>query len=481
MNKRTFTYQTRISKEAKAEEILNSYASLYGRVERKLFVDLIQKKDLNTLKKNYLSKYEITARQFNALRITLQGKIDSIKELRKMHIADLKEKISSLEKKLPKIRSKMARHGKTRKIHAMKDRYTQLELEHAEGKVSLCFGGKKLFHAQFALEENGYSSFADWKEEWVAARSSEFFCIGSSDETGGNQSCVLRFDAHQKGTLRLRLPNSLAKIHGKYLEIKNVVFAYGQKEIKKALESGTAISYRFKKDAKGWRVFLSLTQEAAPLVTKPILGAIGIDMNANHIALVEIDAKGNPIRKETIPLNTYGKTKEQAKALIGDACTKIISLAKEAKKPIVVEKLDFAKKKASLKETYPKYARMLSSFSYSQVIEGLTSKGFKEGVEIFNVNPAMTSMIGKMKYACRYGLSVHHSAALCIARRYYKFSEAPSKSPMKVVDKNVQVTCPKPERKRGQHVWTFWRNANRKLQTVLVAHVRARKRSPCPT
>ena len=480
MNKRTFTYQTRISKESEVEEILNSYASLYGKVERKLFVDLMQKKDLNTLKKSYLTKYEITARQFNALRITLQGKIDSIKELQQINLSHLKEKISSLEKKLPKIRSKMARHGKTRKLHTMKDRHAKLELEQAEGKVSLCFGGKKLFHAQFALEENGYSSIQEWKEDWTHARNSEFFCIGSSDETAGNQSCVLTFDAHQRGILRLRLPNALAKIHGKYLEIKDINFSYGQKEIERALESGIALSYRFKKDAKGWRVFLSLMQQAAPIVTKSILGAIGIDINVNHIALVETDAKGNPIRKETIPLNTYGKTKEQAKALIGDACTKIVSIATEVRKPIIIEKLDFTKKKASLKETHPKYARMLSSFNYSQVIEGLTSKGFKEGVEVFSVNPAMTSIIGKIKYACRYGLSVHHSAALCIARRYYKFSEAPSKSPMKVVHKNVQVTCPKPERKRGQHVWIFWRNANRKLQTVLAAHFWARKRSPCP-
>jgi IS605 OrfB family transposase len=422
--------------------------------KRKLFVDLMQKKDLNTLKKSYLTKHEITARQFNALRITLQGKIDSIKELRQINIANLKEKITSLEKKLPKIRSKMARHGKTRKLHAMKNRLGKLELEQTD--------------------------FEEWKEDWVQSRNSEFFCIGSKDERAGNQSCVLTFDAHQKGTLRLRLPNALAKIHGKYLEINDVVFAYGQKEIEKALEVGTALSYRFKKDAKGWRVFLSLAEEAAPILTKSILGAIGIDINVDHIALVEIDPQGNPIRKETIPLNTYGKTKEQAKALTGDGCTKIVSIATEVRKPIIIEKLDFSKKKATLKETHPKHARMLSSFSYSQVIEGLTSKGFKEGVEIFSVNPAMTSIIGKIKYACRYGLSVHHSAALCIARRYYKFSEAPSKSPMKVVHRNVQVTCPKPERKRGQHVWTFWRNANRKLQTVLAAHFRARKRSPCP-
>lgn len=481
MNNRTFTYQTRFLIEDKAEVILESYAALYGKVERTLFSDLIQGKDLNFLKKNYLVQYEITARQFNAIRIALEGKIDAAEQSRIRNIIDLKEKIGSLRKKLPKMRNKETRHAKSRKLHAMEDRLNKLELKKAQGKISLCFGGKKLFHAQYALEENGYNSHEEWKLDWTEARNSDFFCLGSKDETSGNQSCILTLDQEGNGSLKIRLPNALARIHGKYLTLSGVVFSYGWQEIKKALDSGQALSYRFKKDSKGWRVFISFKQEAAPVVTKSVLGAIGIDINANHIAAVEIDAQGNPIHKETIPLNTYGKTKNRAKALIGDVCKKIVSIAKEAKKPIILEKLDFTKKKASLKEMTPKQARGLSSFHYSQTLEGLQARAFKEGVEVYSVNTALTSIIGKIKYSYRYGYSVHHSAALCIARRYYKFSEALSKSPMKVVYKNIQVTCPVPARKRDQHVWKFWREAHRKLQTVLAAHFRARKGSLCPS
>ncbi len=77
----------------------------------------------------------------------------------------------------------------------------------------------------------------------------------------------------------------------------------------------------------------------------------------------------------------------------------------------------------------------------------------------------------------RYGLTAHHAAALCIARRFFKFSEAPSKCPMKVVHKNVQVTCPLPARNREQHVWVFWIGAYRKLKAALAAHFRV---SPGP-
>ena len=474
----TFSYQTRLLECGENFSILENYASMYGHIERSLFKDL-KLHDMNVLKQSYLACFGITARQFNAIRISLEGKIESAKQCLILNIAQLKEKIAALIKKLPRIKKPLVRHEKKRKLVRMQGKLKILEENLKNDKISICFGGKKLFHAQFFLEENGYDSHEEWLADWQAARNSEFFCLGSKDETGGNQSCVARIDEKGKITLRLRLPNALVKKHGKYVTFSDVVFAYGHREILQALVSGQALSYRFKKDEKGWRVFASCKQKSAPLVTNQAMGAIGIDINANHIALVEIDHNGNPVYKETIPLNTYGKTKNQTKALIGDACKKVVILAKEKNKPVVLEQLDFTKKKTTLKEGSPKYSRMLSSFSYSSIIQGITFKAFREGVAVFFVNPAMTSVIGKIKFAIRYGMSNHHAAALCIARRHYRFSEAPSKSPMKMCYKNCHVTCPPPERKRDQHVWHFWKRVERKLQTVL-AELRRAHRSPCP-
>lgn len=162
------------------------------------------------------------------------------------------------------------------------------------------------------------------------------------------------------------------------------------------------------------------------------------------------------------------KTTDQAKAVIGDVCSAIVALSKEKQKPLIAEELNFKKKKATLKESStPKLARMLSSFSYSQILTHLQRKAFQEGVEFFQVNPAFTSVIGKIKFSKRYGLSTHHAAALCIARQFFKYSEVPSQCPMQVVHKNIQVACPLPDRNREQHVWTFWKRADRKLKVAL--------------
>ena len=472
---KTFTYQTRFKLDELGSSILESCSSLYGSIERGLLRDLLNNLPLNDLKREYIVKYGITARQFNACRVSVEGKISSVKESQKLRIDELKIKLASLEKKLPKIKNKKIIHQKTRSLISMKSRLEKMLTDQKTGRLSICFGGKKLFHKQFHLEENNYSSFELWKKDWVEARNSEFFSLGSKDETSGNQSCTISVHPEGGFSLRLRLPNSLVNKYGmKYLALPNINFSYGTEKVLEALSLKRALSYRFKKDKKGWRLFISFSREQSPLVTKKSYGSIGIDVNINHLAVTEIDSKGNPIDKKTFPLCTYGKTSDQAKALIGDVCKEIVSFAQERKKPLIVERLDFKKKKTTLKgESSCKMARMLSSFSYSYILENLDRKAFQEGVEYFTVSPAFTSVIGRVKFAQRYGLSTHHAAALCIARRFFQFSEAPPKCPMKIVHKNVQVTCPLPVRNREQHVWKFWVKASKKIKTALAAHFRA--------
>ena len=66
---------------------------------------------------------------------------------------------------------------------------------------------------------------------------------------------------------------------------------------------------------------------------------------------------------------------------------------------------------------------MLSSFSYGKIKACFISRGYREGVEVHQVNPAFTSVIGRVKFMERYGLSVHQAAALVLARRLLGCSE----------------------------------------------------------
>ena len=301
--------------------------------------------------------------------------------------------------------------------------------------------------------------------------------------------------------LRLRLPDCLAEQHGKYLVIEGVRFAYGHEQVLAGLQSnaeyaayrrehgekaaratklGQAISYRFKRDAKGWRVFVSTQMMDVPVATDRRRGTIGVDLNADHLAVAETDASGNYVNAWRVPLVTYGKSQSQAEALIGDAVASVVQYAKEVGKPIVIEKLDFRQKKAALEGESCKYSRMLSSFSYGKVKAYFVSRGYRQGVEVHQVNPAYSSVIGRVKFMERYGLTVHQAAALVLARRLLGCSERIPRRWVCPVGNGIHVAFTVPARKRVKHVWTYWGAISGQLRPALVAQHRLGKRRPRP-
>jgi hypothetical protein len=148
-----------------------------------------------------------------------------------------------------------------------------------------------------------------------------------------------------------------------------VRFRYGQEQYEEALAGSRAVSYRFLRDAKGWRVFVSLEPSSIEVMTDRRAGAIGIDINPDQLVLAELDRCGNFTGGQPIACVSYGKRPEQAKAIIGDAVKQAIAAAVGSGKPIVLERLEFAEKKSALENEGRGRARMLSGFAYRRVIQ----------------------------------------------------------------------------------------------------------------
>ena len=506
----TGTYQTRISdygsvNRSVGDAALDAYAALYGLVQRKLFADVAAGRSAASLKSAYLKRHGIPARMFNAIRVSLEGKSASVTEQQKLRLGDLQRRIARAERQV----SDAAEHGRLDQVHQKKrrlanlrHRLSALEADIAAGRVRLCFGSKRLWRKQHNLEANGYASHEEWLRDWRDARSDEFFVLGSRDETAGCQLCVATVADDGTLTLRLRMPDCLAGQHDKYLVIEGVWFAYGHEQVLAALQSnadyaayrqehgekraratelGQAVSYRFKRDEKGWRVFVTTNMMGVPVVTDQRLGAIGVDLNADHLAVAETDASGNCLNAWRVPLATYGKSAHQAEALIGDGVASVVEYApRNAGKPIVIERLDFRQKKAILEGQSRKYSRMLSSFSYGKVKAYFISRGYREGVEVHQVNPAYSSVIGRVKFMERYGLSVHQAAALVLARRLLGCSERIPRQRVAPVGNGVHVAFTVPARKRVKHVWTYWGAISGQLRPALAAQHRLGKRRRRP-
>ena len=495
----SFTYQTRIRGN---EDALSAYAEIFGVLQRRLFADVSAGHSSASLKSDYIRRYGVPARMFNAIRVTLEGRMSAASESQKLHRQTLEGLIARAEKQLGALVGRAPPqkfHQKRRRLANLKHRMRNVSADTDSGRLRLRFGSKKLWRSQYHLEANGYESHAEWLADWQEARSNEFFVLGSRDETTGCQLCVADVADDGSLTLRLRMPDCLAQGYGKYVVIENVRFAYGHEQMLAALQSNTdyrdcrrqqgeqaaratdlgqAISYRFKRDARGWRVFATTKMVKAAVVTDHSLGAIGVDLNADHLAVTETDRSGNFFNTFSVPLVTYGKSAHQPEALIGDAVARVVEYARQARKPLVIERLDFQRKKVALEGESRGRSRMLSSFGYGRMKAYFLSRGYRQGVEVYQVNPAYSSVIGRVKFMERYGLSVHQAAALALARRLLGCREGIPRRRTAPLDNGGHVTFSVPVRKRVKHVWSYWGAISRQLRPALAAQHRLVRTNP---
>ena len=87
----TATYQTRASEYAGTDReagnaALSAYGELYGRVERRLFAEVASGRSAVSLKGEYLKRYQMPARMFNGVRVSLEGKVASVKEQQELRV-----------------------------------------------------------------------------------------------------------------------------------------------------------------------------------------------------------------------------------------------------------------------------------------------------------------------------------------------------------------------------------------------------------
>ena len=241
-------------KDASLYSALDATARLMDKVERIYFRErFVKHGDRNELKRGFLKEYGITGRQLNGVIFNLSGKVESNKQTLLRNLDTKKRKLDTvnrcIEAAFKGVRKNWFKiHQYKRQVSHLKYKIAVLEEGIKANAPSICFDSGNLFRKQFTLKDNGYASHADWLADWQGARSSQFYCLGSKDESFGNQTCQFL----PKG-LQLRLPNALAGELGSHITFP-VVFPHGQEILNNALLAGQAISYLFVRKDKGWYV-----------------------------------------------------------------------------------------------------------------------------------------------------------------------------------------------------------------------------------
>jgi IS605 OrfB family transposase len=491
------------------------------------------------LAKTFYQRFGISAKNLEHVHISLKGRIDSVRECavdnakilrtkikaKKQDIASRKTEITkstnAIGKELRKRLSDLDLIAKIRErravakgaLHQHKRRLDRLHvlLARAEARAAnsiLCFGSRALLRERSRLDRTGafgadgkvlteaqrQQAIAAWRMEWDRRRNGEIFIPGDALQSCGNAfvKLVLVEDdgMHPSWDVVLRLPQALkdhaatvSRING--VEIRETVvgrvrFPHGGEQFAAALERGdNAMTWRIQRHDShdgSWVVSCTFKDEI-PEVRDTHFGngALGVDFNADHLALALMDGRGCLVRTWTIPLDTKGLSSNATLDLCRRVAKHVATIAWDHHVPVVSERLDFSKRKAELRNSDgPAYARMLHGLAYAMFGAALESACARKGVGLSRVNPAYTSIIGFAKFAKPNGIGPHHAAACAIARRGQNFSERlPPQVSVQLIA-GVHGTLTRPDRIARRHVWTSWAVVSKERKTSIRSFLRER-------
>jgi IS605 OrfB family transposase len=154
-------------------------------------------------------------------------------------------------------------------------------------------------------------------------------------------------------------------------------------------------------------------------------GVIAIDINASpiHLAIVEVSKTGELLSYQTISLHhLLGLSQNSKDHQEWILAHQIVDLAIQKGKAIAVDNLKKLKKvnrgdgKATLR-------KRLHQWNAKKFLQKLNRVAMIKGVEIVEVNPAYTSVIGMLKYAPQLSIDKDIAGAYVIGRRALGFKE----------------------------------------------------------
>jgi hypothetical protein len=328
--------------------------------------------------------------------------------------------------------------AKRRRLQHLEAELVELEDRLARTRVTVCRGGRRLAKGRHALDQAKVSE-QQWRARWKAERMF-LTADGEAAKSWGNETIRVHPDQHW---LELRLPNPLAHLSNTpgraatYRLACPVHFAHRSDEW--AVQAATgAVRYDVTFDPVRARWYLSASWRR-PAVQPPPLDdlrrhrALGIDLNADHLACWVLDAAGNPIGlPHTIPLQLDNLPAGARDGHTRAAITAVLGLARLAGcRSLVVENLDFAIAREIGRETL---GRGRQGKRFRRTVAGLPTRRFREllvgmaanhQLWVIAVDPGWTSRWGQRYWRAPLARSTksyvivtrHHAAAVVIARR----------------------------------------------------------------
>jgi len=261
-----------------------------------------------------------------------------------------------------------------------------------------------------------------------------------------------RGDKSKEGNLNLRLVNQNNEWHlrinlgnGEYVWAR-VIRSVKRKtdkwidfisSLEQAAKTSDWFPYTVRLKLRNGKIYAQFSREEKfPEVTiTKDNGVMGIDINAYpfHLALVHTAKDGNLEKYERISLDKLLEGNSDKRAYLGwQIAHQVVEIAKRARKAIVVENLGKLPK-GKRGDGLPKLRQKLQKWVYKALLQKIEIVAMRNGIQIIKVNPAYTSIIGKLKYAPLYNIDKDTAGAYVIARRGLGFKERMPKNYKKLL------------------------------------------------
>jgi len=288
------------------------------------------------------------------------------------------------------------------------------------------FGGKRLFEKLCKNHLMGKAREV-LKKQWKELRQGTLISIGSKSDRGNR---LTRFE-DLNGQLYLRITTGnrefiYAKVLREPSNNKDKWLTF-MAMLLESWQTKNYFAYTVELKLREGEVYGSVSFEIpAPEVryTKEN-GVIAIDTNASpiHLAIAEVSKTGELVSYQTISLHRLlGLSQNSKNHQEWILAHQIVDLAIEKGKAIAVENLKKLKKgkrgdgKAELR-------KRLHQWNAKKFLQKLKRVARLKGVEVVEVNPAYTSVIGMLKYAPQLSIDKDIASAYVIGRRALGFKE----------------------------------------------------------
>ena len=436
----TVTTELKLNKEYNqlVGKYISDYIELFNKIQRLTFHRIknyyikngkITQEDKNIIYAQFKEEFNLTTRAIDAIMSNMLGRYEAIKELKKFERKSLERKISTLEKELTRLKDertlqrinlnnnlkdfnfvkyknlKIKIYWKENRLNTKKQKLKNLKNEIETGKYKVCFGTKKLLQKDY--------------KEFVKKRDSEIYFLGRAGEKSCNNNFQVEYNSKtNQFYFRIR----------KEIDLENDKFVYGKfnfnnknhtnllKNLLRTKESALTYRIKIKENKVLLQIIYNFEHNKDLCVTRNSYGVVGVDFNKGFVSVSETDKYGNLINNFNINYQ-YSKGNQTTNDFQYIA-TRLKDYCLNTGKDLVIEKLDFTKKKDNLiSKRGKKYNEMLSTLAYSKFDLIISSKCAKNRIFLHKVNPAWTSWFAKQKYCPKMKLNIHSGASYVIARR----------------------------------------------------------------